>query len=113
MKRVAIVIGLVAVLFVLGTIMGCGGKSKYVGTYVSEKNQSVLELKSDGTYRFETKGFVGHVTTGEWSVMKDEGGEGISFTPALSLTGPACLVKTRKGNNLVEPILGETFVKQN
>ena len=111
MKRVATYC--LVVLFALGTMTGCGiGKGKFVGTYVSEQSGSVLELKSDGTYRYETKGFGGYFTTGEWSVIKDAGEEGISFTPVLSLTGPACLAKARKGNNLVEPVLGGTFVKQ-
>lgn len=87
-------IGLVMVLFVLGTLMGCGtSESKYVGTYIYEEELALgkmvfkLELKRDSTYRSETKGpYVGpYVDTGEWRVIKAEGEEGISFTPFLPL----------------------------
>lgn len=113
--RVILVLGVS--LFLLWILIGCViGKSKYVGTYISEQNQSVLELKSDGTYRFETKGsflFSGNVVTGEWSAEKDNGSEAILFTPIFSLMGPpAVLVKTKKGNNLIDPVFGETFMKQ-
>lgn len=101
---------LVTVLFVLGTIIGCGGESKYVGKYVSEYH--VLEINRDGTYRFfETKGFLAAVTTGEWNVTKDGGVETINFIPGYP-RGPLSLMKSRKGNNLVSPVSGETFVKK-
>ena len=116
--RVAVGAYSLAYLILLVLAMtGCGtGKGKYVGKYVSQQNQSVLELKSDGTYRFETKGsflFSGNVVTGEWSAEKDNGSEAILFTPIFSLMGPpAVLVKTKKGNNLIDPVFGETFMKQ-
>lgn len=89
--------------------MGCGGKGKYVGRYVCDG--SVLELKSDGTYRYETKGFlVGHVATGEWSVEKDDGDEIVSFLGA-GLAGPGLLKRSKKTGNLIG-LLGETFAKQ-
>lgn len=108
--KLAKAIGLVVVLIVLGTMMGCGGKSKYVGKYVSEQNQSVLEIKRDDTYRFETKGMFGDVTTGEWRIVKEGGEETIDFIPGFP-RGLMSLMKLKKSDNLVN-VLGETFVKQ-
>jgi hypothetical protein len=113
---------LVTVLFALGTLMGCGtGESKYVGTYISESEvwdktygdyvRNVLEIKRDGTYRYETKGYLAGVTTGEWRVIKEEGVEAIDFIPGYP-RGPMSLMKSRKGNNLVSTVSGEVFVKQ-
>jgi len=108
MKRVAMLFGLALLAFVM---TGCGiGKGKYVGTYVSEQSGSVLELKSDGTYRYETKGFAGQVTTGEWSVEKDDGHEIVSFLGG-GLSGPGLLERSRNTGNLIG-ILDGTFVKQ-
>lgn len=110
MRRV--VIYCLLILFALGTMMGCGGKGKYVGRYVNDG--SVLELKSDGTYRYETKGewlVPGSVTTGEWSVEKDDGDEIVSLLGAR-LGEPGLFKRSRQTGNLIG-ILGETFVKQN
>lgn len=96
---------------VLATMTGCGiGKGKYVGKYVFEQGGSVLELKSDGTYRYETEGFLGHVTTGEWSVEKDDGDEIVSLLGG-GLGEPSAFKRSRQTGNLIG-ILGETFVKQ-
>ena len=110
--RVAVGAYSLAYLILLVLAMtGCGtGKGKYVGKYVSQQNQSVLELKSDGTYTYETKGFFGQVTTGEWSVEKDDGHEAVSLLGA-GIGDPGFFEKSRKTGNLIG-ILGETFVKQ-
>ena len=106
MRRVVVLFSFVLLVFAM---TGCGtGKGKYVGTYICDG--SVLELKSDGTYSYETKGFAGQVTTGEWSVEKDDGDEIVSFLGA-GLSGPGLLKRSQKTDNLVG-ILGETFVKQ-
>ena len=109
MRRVAVC--WLVILFVLGTMTGCGiGKGKYVGRYVCELGGSVLELKSDSTYTYETTGFVGHVTTGEWSVEKEDGDEIVSLLGA-GLGEPSAFERSRNTGNLIG-ILGGTFVKQ-
>lgn len=118
MRRLTKAIGLVVVLFVLGMMVNCGiGKSKYVGTYIHEekltlgKMVSKLELKPDGTYRYETKGpYVGpYVSTGEWRILKDDGEDFVEFTPLVTLS----LRKSKsKGYYFYNPVSSDIFVKQ-
>lgn len=111
MEKRSIAVGLAVVLFVLGTMMGCGGKGKYLGRYLCEQSGSVLELKTDGTYSYETTGFFGGVSTGEWSVEKADGHEIVSLLGA-KLGEPSAFERSRKTGNLIT-IFGQTFVKQN
>lgn len=116
----------IAILMLGSTIIisGCAkNQSKYVGKYVSDRDQSVLELKSDGSFTHKYKQLIGfegdyrtglipkhktEVETGKWIVEKWDGRETIYFIPYNHRL--KYLVKTSDGN-LIQFITGETFVK--
>jgi len=97
-------------------LAGClSGKARFVGTYIGDRNGAVLELNSDGTFSFESQGsgFIsGSVTTGEWDVVKEDGSVAVVFTPLILQSAIGSLVKSKRGKDLIEPVFGETFVKQ-
>jgi len=122
-NKLAKTIGLVMVLFVIVTTVGCGKKeSKYVGRYATEPTKqvdaegrpalgfegfmAVLDLNSDGTYKFQRG--QGSVSTGEWRVVKSEGEEDVEFTPPLFLS----LRKTQKRGYLFYDAISGILVKE-
>lgn len=112
-KTMQIIIAWGFILFLVGMLGGCKeGKGKYVGKWVYKSNAYVesLEIKPDGTYTFYKTGEFGmrYTSTGTWEVKKYEGEEGITFSPPLGYIGAL----KKKGNTLVEPLMGKTYIKQ-
>lgn len=111
-----IIIVLGSILFLLGTLAGCGiDKGKYVGKWVHDPQRNgyyveTLEIKSDGRYNWYMTGELGmrFTSSGTWEVKKYEGEEGISFTPPIDYI----TVLKKKGNTFVEPVTGKSYVKQ-
>lgn len=113
MKKVMIV--LIAVVLV--GLSGCSKSKKYIGKYISENQNEVLEIKKDGIYKLEGTSGAGAwqrtvVTTGKWEIIQGGylDGEGIQL---YNEDGSIRMIAEKKGNTLADRYIVRTvYVKQ-
>ena len=115
MKNVIIVLG-ISLIF-CGMLSGCRKSKKYIGRYVSEDQNKVLEIKKDGTYKLEETLGAGAwqrtvVATGKWEITEGGylDGEGLTL---YNKDGFPLVIGEKKGNTFIDRYMGRTvYVKQ-
>jgi len=117
LKNLMLLIAVGVVVWIQLLAGGCGGEERrLVGTYMGDRDGAILELKGDGSYRYEVKGdnlIPGSVKTGEWIAETEDGTTSIVLTPMPAL-GAAFLCRKKGDRNLIsyEPTFGQTYVRQ-
>ena len=111
-KKVTIV--LISILLPL-IFSGCGREEdKYVGAWVSQNGKSTIELKQDGSFKYDVEydllGVSQEATySGNWELTKDGNEKWITFTPISMMYPPSLKVL---GDNLVDIIGGTRYIKK-